>query len=587
MCVPPMKNLLIRISLLCFLVLISERAFCQGMTERRVYYLDATYSMISPSKLWDPVRKDLAKAINAIDDDNTEIYVVAFGGNNGVGLQEWHGYATEEGKQQIIAGFMGYAPKKNTMTYLDIPLNDFYRTKVIDNTVTYCFLMTDGNDENKDPNKFANCLREWGGKYTNSNVYGFYVMLNQAAHDPKIKPIIDAQDHLWQVATADVNINLVRLDKNATLNIRSESRIEIPLKGKANHLDFTASFDPTSAVQVEGMSLVDGKLVVETSVTGDKATMPESFWEDLNVGVVNGSEFDILVTDKVKVNVLNKYERVITSPTSNQNMGKVTHYPKFFFVSGKVTPVTHKMEFCFNADASASRTYADFSFVDNKGCMVSPDKMIVKVNGETLEKNVFRVTPENPVVDFTIEFTPEADKGKYQGFLRLENHNVHRLNNDTYTGQVLDACKWTVYNRPVMNPLASALMWLAILILSAIILWMVALKPIFYPRFGSILKTFNVPGMAPIIVKFKGARMVVVSATPQKQQSGWNRIWTGKIIYKLHPAFITPMTFVPGRGKKILVRTQSGAYQISPNPMPGIGAAVITDVRKNLKINVN
>jgi hypothetical protein len=81
--------------------------------------------------------------------------------------------------------------------------------------------------------------------------------------------------------------------------------------------------------------------------------------------------------------------------------------------------------------------------------------------------------------------------------------------------------------------------------------------------------------------------MVVVSATPQKKQSGWNRIWTGKIIYKLHPAFITPMIFVPGRGKKILVRTQSGAYQISPNPMPGIGAAVITDVRKNLKINVN
>jgi hypothetical protein len=352
-------------------------------------------------------------------------------------------------------------------------------------------------------------------------------------------------------------------------------------------LNFTASFDPASTVQVEGISLVDGKLVVETSVNGDKATMPESFWEDLNVGVVNGSEFDILVTDKVKVNVLNKYERVITSPTSNQNMGKVTHYPKFFFVSGKVAPVTHKMEFCFNADASANSTYADFSFVDNNGCLVGPDKMIVTVNGERLKENIFRVTPDNPNVDFTIEFTPKADRGKYQGFLRLENHNVHRLNNDTYTGQVLDACKWTVYNRPVMNPLASALMWLAILIVSAIILWIVALKPIFYPRFGSILKTFNVPGMAPLIVKFKGARMVVVSATPQKKQSGWNRLWTGKIIYKLHPAFITPMTFVPGRGKKILVRTQSGAYQISPNPMPGIGAAVITDVRKNLKINVN
>lgn len=557
------------------------------MTERRVYYLDATYSMISPSKLWDPVRKDLAKAINAIDDDNTEIYVVAFGGNNGTELKTWHALATDDGKKQIIAGFMGFTPKKNTMTYLDRPLNDFYQSKADVSKVTYCFLMTDGANQTPDPNAFTNCLSKWGSKFDGTDVYGFYVMLNDAAKDPIVENVIAGQPNLWKVQTADININLVRLNTSATLNIRSESVIEIPIKGKADHLDFTASFDPASAVQVEGVSLADGKLVVETSVTGDKATMPESFWEDLNVGVVNGSEFDILVTDKVKVNVLNKYERVITSPTSNQNMGKVTHYPKFFFVSGKVTPVTHKMEFCFNADASASRTYADFSFVDNKGCMVSPDKMIVKVNGETLEKNVFRVTPENPVVDFTIEFTPEADKGKYQGFLRLENHNVHRLNNDTYTGQVLDACKWTVYNRPVMNPLASALMWLAILILSAIIFWMVALKPIFYPRFGSILKTFNAPGMAPLILRFKGARMVVVSATPQKKQSAWNRIWTGKIIYKVHPAFVTPITFVPGRGKKVLVRTQSGAYQISPNPMPGIGSAVITDVRQGLKINVN
>lgn len=134
------------------------------MTERRVYYLDATYSMISPSKLWDPVRKDLAKAINAIDDDNTEIYVIAFGGNKGYGLQEWHSYATEEGKKQIIAGFMGYTPKKDTMTYLDVPLNDFYRSKVVDNKVTYCFLMTDGKDENEDTTKFPNFLRQWGGQ---------------------------------------------------------------------------------------------------------------------------------------------------------------------------------------------------------------------------------------------------------------------------------------------------------------------------------------------------------------------------------------------------------------------------------------
>ena len=69
--------------------------------ERRVYYLDATYSMIKPSKLWDPVRNDLANAINAIEDETTEIYVVAFGGKGGTELMTWHDYATTSGKANI------------------------------------------------------------------------------------------------------------------------------------------------------------------------------------------------------------------------------------------------------------------------------------------------------------------------------------------------------------------------------------------------------------------------------------------------------------------------------------------------------
>ena len=76
--------------------------------EGRVYYLDATYSMITPSKLWDPVRNDLAKAINAIEDETTEIYVVDFGGNGGTELMTWYDYATASGKAKIINGFQGF-----------------------------------------------------------------------------------------------------------------------------------------------------------------------------------------------------------------------------------------------------------------------------------------------------------------------------------------------------------------------------------------------------------------------------------------------------------------------------------------------
>ena len=93
--------------------------------------------------------------------------------------------------------------------------------------------------------------------------------------------------------------------------------------------------------------------------------------------------------------------------------------------------------------------------------------------------------------------------------------------------------------------------------------------------------------MAPLIVKFKGARLVIVSATPQKKQSLWNRFWTGKVMYKIHPAFTAPIAFKPSKGKRILTKHPIGAYQVMPNPIPYVGTATITDIAKNVKINVN
>lgn len=93
--------------------------------------------------------------------------------------------------------------------------------------------------------------------------------------------------------------------------------------------------------------------------------------------------------------------------------------------------------------------------------------------------------------------------------------------------------------------------------------------------------------MAPLILRFKGARMVVVAASYSKKQSAWNRFWTGKILYKTHPAFVAPIIFKPSEGSRVLAKVQVGTYQVTPNPMPGIGSAIIIDIKKNLKINVN
>lgn len=561
-----------------------------GLKERRVYYLDATYSMVTPSKLWDPVRNDLAKAIDAIEDETTEIYVVAFGGEGGTNLQTWHNYATASGKKEIISGFNSkeFKPKTNTMTYLDRPLNDFYTNKVDPNKVTYCFLMTDGKDENDNPSIFPNALKKWGDRYGKSNVYGFYVMLNKEAKDKNIESIIENQPHLWKVETANININMIRLDNYAVFNVRNDNRLEIPISGKSDGLKFSASLPESSGLKVKNCKVHDGKLIVNIDVVGNKSVMPSSSTHKLSVSVSNARQFDFLVTDNVYVKCNNKKELVVFSPTDRQNLGRVSHYDEFLFVPGRIVPIKKSFDFQFNDDAKADKTtFAEFAFVDNSGNAIMPKDMIVTVDGQQLKKNQFQITPSHNKVDIEISFPSGAKKGKHQGYLRMINHNMHRLNNNECAGQKpADAFQWTVYNSKTMNPLAKILMWLSILTLSVMMLWFIVIKPIKYPRFSKFRKMVLIKNngvvAAQFTCNFKGARRVIF-ATKKQPQSLLNRLFTGRIETIVNPFFEEPITFLPRKKKAV---AKGKGYFFNPNPIPQSGVAEITAPAKKLTINL-
>ena len=577
-----------KISMMSLLLLVASYAWSQVGAERRVYYLDATYSMISPSKLWDPVRKDLGKAINAIEDENTEIYVVAFGGNKGAELKTWHGYANSVDKQAIINGFMSFDPQSNTMTYLDRPLQDFYDSKADPRRVTYCFLMTDGIDENCDKECFANILKQWGRRYSNTDVYGFYVMLNNEARDPRIETIINDQDNLWVWETADVNVNIVRLERSVKFNVRNDDSISIPISGNVNGLKFTASFPDDANIKVKKTYIEGGKLILDIQILGNISTMPESSHINLDVKMSGGGKLDKFVTEAIDVECLNKHERVLSTPVGNQKLGKVSHYDKYWFVSGRTVPVSYHFDCVFNNDAKANpNTFAEFAFVDNKGLPVSADEMQVKVNGEILDRNVFKVTPESGSIEFEIEFPTGAARGKHQGNLKLVNHNLHRLNNDDCEGMSANAFKWTVYNDYDMNPLRKAFIGVGFLLASFLALWFCILKPLRYPRFPkfrkSVLIRRNGKVIASFNVDFKGARKVVFANHKQKQ-SVLCRIFTGEIRTIVNPVFEDSITFIPRRGKKAVGRGLG--YSFKSNPIPQSGVTEILSPSRNLIINL-
>ena len=70
-----------KINILIIALCLSLVSFGQLMNERRVYYLDITGSMAgykgSPD-IWDSVVSNLEKAIDNIEDENTEIVIKTF-----------------------------------------------------------------------------------------------------------------------------------------------------------------------------------------------------------------------------------------------------------------------------------------------------------------------------------------------------------------------------------------------------------------------------------------------------------------------------------------------------------------------------
>lgn len=299
-----MRNICIML-LLCIPLL----AKSQILKERRVYYLDCSYSM-KANGLWGKVRENLKNAIDNISDQTTEIIVIPFAdccSTNPV-LCPMIEYATETGKSKLKNRIDKLPMNKNTMTYHYIPLKDFYEKRVNDGRVTYMFLMTDGKDE--DPRHLArnNLIPQWSDKYGKRNVFGFYVMLNNSAKDPEIENIIEKEKHLWKVETADVNINLVRLQAKAIFNAKNDKYFDLPIYGSMKNMKLHASFDVSCPYLVRSLEQSESKLRVWVDIK-QKGKLPISKVYSLNVNMTGGGQYDFLVTDNISITCENKPER--------------------------------------------------------------------------------------------------------------------------------------------------------------------------------------------------------------------------------------------------------------------------------------
>lgn len=268
------------------------------------------------------------------------------------------------------------------------------------------------------------------------------------------------------------------------------------------------------------------------------------------------------------------------------SFGEVGYYPSFLWKEANIQPVTKTFDFDFSQDAkNDANCFAEFAFVDNDGNIVPTSVMKVFVDDKQLENNTFMVNSNTPSKEITFEFTPEAEKGKYQGYLKLIRHNLDRLDSQTLgPGQEADAFQWTLYYNKSMNPLAKTLMWIEIVIATILAIWFIFLRPTIYPHFGSFTKSILVRQDDKIVAQFncsfKGARKVIFS-TQKVKQSFWQKVFIGETKTVVNPLFTSKLIFTPNKKN---ASAYGVGYSVRPNPIPRIGIAGITN--SQLKITI-
>ena len=451
-----MKSLFLKCLLIVlFLFSIIDSTTAQELKERRIYYLDCSYSMkwrkINNKKteifLWEKVTENLLNAIDSVTDSSAELMVVKFAqDNSGMCEPLFHDFilADKEGKERLKNAIRDIPTPDNssTMTYIEKPLEDFYNGRVNPNRLNYMFLMTDGQPDN--PRACYDSLRKWGGKYgqTHTHVYGFYVMLDPlAGEDSQISNIIGVdnkdfqkRNHLWKVGNADVNINLITLDTFARYNVRKDTCCIVPVYNYVSGVNIIPLLAGNDNYKIKSSNLVSKNestyLVINIEPLKDTSLLPPYTKLEITYNDNITNDMTFLVSEGLTIGCVNDLKPALTNISvegiENGNyLGEVSYTPPFLSESMPITDAETKIVqktfvFTFEKDAIAKKDTcrAFFQFVDGEGNVYKPSELEIKDGNDSLITQ-FEVNPLDARKTFVFRFVPGVPEGRHDVRLKL------------------------------------------------------------------------------------------------------------------------------------------------------------------------
>lgn len=260
--------------------------------------------------------------------------------------------------------------------------------------------------------------------------------------------------------------------------------------------------------------------------------------------------------------IMSSCNKNIDDENAPTRWGKETYYDKFLWKKHVPDTLSRTIEFDFNQDA---RNYMDRPLRlglfkktgSGKMLPVTEQEMEVFVDGKKCTGNIIDVEPGTDQLKVGIVFNPKAENKVHHWFFRaVDDAGLERINDmapDTYNADNASLMDIEAEKHKIMNPLAEGTILTGIVLLAALLVWLLVLKAIFFPKFrvGSLQLLDSVPYNS--LKRLRKYRLLILTNKPQKQ-GFFSKAFTGKILYEVNSLWTSNVNIEPKDKNSVRLR---------------------------------
>lgn len=545
------------ILILLMLFFVGAESLNAQRQKNNIFLFDCTGSM-QTNGLWNPAKDALDATIaTQTNIDGSQFSVIPFGDSPyGVISFDSDGYLSQ--KKNINDTFEKYIASSKYTRISDVLQEGF--TKVNPHRDNRIYLLTDGLPNQGDtPEKVARTITAWCANHKNTRF--FYVALKNDVINPVIKQAIDNCHDAFIVQCQNRVIpQIADISAHVYTNIEElgiDKSIEFSLPGEYG-LSISES-DSLFSTEIVDSRALGGKINLKFrpgqgyDIARLHETMQGGEYE-FTVDISCSDSRYFIANPTLTVHVSDKMlsELVISDGLNQLNADEVEWHDSFLW-----SPAAHERKIEWNLAPifknELQRSALKLKFVQGEGEAADFEAWL---NGEPLPiGSTFDVIPGSAYV-LCVQFNHKATTGeRYFNLIPVEIDAIDMINNepaDSYEGTSLHtsyAVKW--------NPLKTFLFWLGVVLLCALLIWLIVLKRILFPKIKVGRIEFTGPDTYYVSKRLKDARKVVFTSKKQSQNI-ISRIFTGEIRFVRAEHFEPEIIVEPfGRGKKVKIYSVS------------------------------